>query len=294
MVPDDPKGWSVLGRTLYQLGAKDQALDAMNKAEKLGDKSKEMYTFRARARIDKKDYEGAMADYAKGEPQPEDNVRMAQIQAIQGNTARAESLYKNMVSQDSTSSSAKFAMFELGKQRYRQKDYPGAISFLTRRIALDPNNDEAYYYLGLSYSQLKQYPEAIAALRQSVRLAPNKADRHLWLGMVSISADSASNGIPELMRAIELDSTGTSKNSGFALQQVGYYTLLSKKWNEAVGYLERSTAINDQDAQTWLWLAQGYQNSGNKAKACDAYDRALALDPNQAVALKAKKTLGCP
>src|SRR5262249_17970511 len=72
LMPDDPRGWSVLGRTYYQLGMKDEAFQAMNKAETLGDKTKEMFTFRARAHVDRKEWDAAMADYAKGEPQPED------------------------------------------------------------------------------------------------------------------------------------------------------------------------------------------------------------------------------
>ena len=60
---------------------------------------------------------------------------------------------------------------EMAKLRFRQKDYPGALTLLQRRIALDPNSDEAYYYMGLSYKEMKQYPEALAALRQAVTLA---------------------------------------------------------------------------------------------------------------------------
>jgi cytochrome c-type biogenesis protein CcmH/NrfG len=43
--------------------------------------------------------------------------------------------------------------------------------------------------------------------------------------------------------------------------------------------------------QAWVWLGQGYQNSGNRDKAIDAYKRALALDPNQAEASKGVKVL---
>jgi len=43
--------------------------------------------------------------------------------------------------------------------------------------------------------------------------------------------------------------------------------------------------------QTWVWIGQGYQNSGNRAKAREAYDRALQINPNDAVALKSKQSL---
>jgi cytochrome c-type biogenesis protein CcmH/NrfG len=55
--------------------------------------------------------------------------------------------------------------------------------------------------------------------------------------------------------------------------------------------LERSVQINESDAQAWVWLAQGYQNAGDRTSAMDGYDRALQLDPSQQDALNGKRTL---
>jgi tetratricopeptide (TPR) repeat protein len=293
LMPDDPKGWSVYGRTLAQLGQRDAALDAMNKAEKLGDKTKEMYTMRARVNIDRKNYDAALADYERGEPQPEDELRIAQLYVLKGNPAKAESLYSNIITKDSTSSSGKFAMNELGKMRFRNKDYTGSISTFQRRIALDPNNDEAYYYTGLSYKELKQYPQALTALQKSASLAESKADRQFWLGILYAQVDSTEGARRALTRAVELDSAGTSKNTAIALRQLGFYDLLDKKYPDAKQKLEKSVGINPQDVQALVWLAQAYQNSGDRAKACEYYKKALAIDPSQPDALKGIKALGC-
>jgi cytochrome c-type biogenesis protein CcmH/NrfG len=51
--------------------------------------------------------------------------------------------------------------------------------------------------------------------------------------------------------------------------------------------------IDPQDWQAWVWLGQGSQNSGNRSKACQAYDRALAVRPQQSDAMQGKKALGC-
>jgi tetratricopeptide (TPR) repeat protein len=302
--PDDPKGWDVLGRTYYQLGLRDSALTLLNKADKMGAKSKELYLIRARLQVERKAFDEALADYAKADPGPEDMLRIAQVHVFQGHPARAESLYMGILDRDSTSGQAKFALNELGKLKYKAQAYDAAAPLFQRRIALDPNSDEAYYYLGLSLKQLKRNPEAIDALRHATELVDVRlqnaqttrataADRHFWLGMVYADADSTPRSRVELNRAVELDTTGTTRNTGFALRQLGYYDLLDKGYTEAVRKLEKSTSINDQDLQAWIWLAQGYQNLGNRSKACDAYDHALAIDPNQAVALKGKKAAGC-
>lgn len=90
-----------------------------------------------------------------------------------------------------------------------------------------------------------------------------------------------------------MDTTGTAKNTGFASRQMGYYDLLAKNNQDAIKKLEKAVEINDTDLQAWIWLAQAYQNGGQRSKACDAYDHALSIDPNQAIALKGKKSAGC-
>lgn len=290
LAPDDPKGWSVYGRTLAQLGEKDSAMVAMNKADQLGDRTKDLYTMRARIEVDRREYDQALADYQKGKPELEDQLRIAQIFAIRGEPARAESLYATILAQDSTS---KFALRELGKARFRAKNYDGAIETFGKLIALDPSNDEAYYYEGLSYKELKRYPDALGALQAAARLGENKADRQFWLGILYAQLDSTDGATRALSRAVELDSAGTSKNTAIALRQLGYYDLLKKSYPDAVRRLAKATVINDQDVQTWVWLGQAYQNSGEKAKACEAYAKAVTLDPHQADALRGKKTLGC-
>ncbi len=293
LMPNDPKGWSLLGRDYYYLKMKDEALAAINKAEQLGDKGKDMYTMRARIHTDRREYDLAMADFQRGEPESEDMLRLAQIFVIQKNTTAADSIYHAIVAVDSTTASARFALTEMGKMRFREKDYPQAIELLRRRITLDPTGDEAYYYLGLSYKELKQYTEALDALRQAAVLADAKADRHFWLGLLYAQVDSVEAARQQMQRVVELDTTG-SPQRGIALRQLGYYKLLGKDYGEAARLLESAAElIKDPPSlgQTWVWIGQGYQNSGNRAKAREAYDRALQINPNDTVALKSKQSL---
>lgn len=290
IAPQDPRGWSLLGRDLYFLKLKDEAVESMTKAAALGEKNKDMYTILGRAYVDKREWQKAIEAYAKGEPNVTDQFKIGQMLVILGQLTQADSMYKAMIARDSTSSDAKFAMVELGKLAFRQRDYPATLSAMQRRILLDPPSDEAYYYAGLSYKELKQLPEAISALRQAAALAPGKADRHFWLGLVLASADSVAEGNAALSRMVEIDST--SKNAAIAYQQLGYRALLEKNWPQAIGLLERSASLDDKNVMTLTWLAQGYQNSGNKAKAIELYRRVLSLQPDNADARNGLKVLG--
>jgi tetratricopeptide (TPR) repeat protein len=293
--PNDARGWSLLGRDLFYLREKDAAVAAMKKAESLGDKSKDMYTVMFRALVDQKDWAGAQAAIQKGEPTTADLLKLAQVNAILGNTAAADSTYRALVEKDSTSNDAKFALLEMGKAQYKAKDYPTAIGTLTRRIGLDPNTDEAYYYRGLCHKELTQFPEAIADLRQGVALAPAKGERHFWLG-VTLSqaypkdADSTAAAMQEFRATVAVDST--SKNAVLAYQQVALHDYLMKKdWKGAIEVLQKALAIDPMNKQTLIWLGQAYQNAGDKENALKYYKKVLEIDPAEPNATNGIKSL---
>jgi len=289
LAPQDPRGWSVLGRTLMNLKMRDEAIAAMKKAEAMGDKNKELYSMLGRAMAEKRDYGSALHYFELGENDPKDQLVMAQLFAIQGRLAAADSIYGAILSRDSSSSSAKVAMNERGKLRFRQKDFEGALALFQRRIALDPNSAEAYFYTGLCQKELKRFPEALEALKQSTTLDTTKADRFFWLGVLCDQQKNIPDAQVAFRRSVALDDT--SKLASKARAQLGYYQLLAKEWPGAIQHLERSVALDAQYVQAWVWLGQGYQNSGNRDKAMDAYRKALALDPNQPEASKGVKVL---
>src|SRR5438552_2306884 len=205
--PQDAKGWSLLARTLANLKMTDEALVAGKKAEALGDKNKELYSVLGRAMASKRDYGAAYNYFLMGENDPKDQLVMAQIFAIQGHLSGADSMYTSILARDSTSSSAKVAMNEQGKLRFRQKDYAGALASFQRRIALDPNSSEAYFYMGLSQKELKRFPEALESLKKSTALDTTKADRFFWQGVLSDQQKNIPEAQGAFQRSVALDDT---------------------------------------------------------------------------------------
>ena len=290
LMPHDGKGWSLLGRTYFFQRMKDEAAQALEKAEALGAANKDMYTVMGRLYADRKDWKKALSAFSKGEPTSRDQLSISQMWVFQGDTLRADSTYRAIIARDSTSKDALFATMELAKLKFRARDYPASVEILQRLIALDPRSDEAYYYIGLSHKEMKRYPEALEALRQAATIADGKSDRQFWLGVLYAQLDSVPQARTTLRRSLDLDSTGTF--SGVAYRQLGFYELLDKNYGEAIRLLEHAVQRNDRDVQAWVWLAQGHQNSGNRSRAVDGYKKALALDASQPDALKGMKSLG--
>ena len=65
----------------------------------------------------------------------------------------------------------------------QQKDYDGAITLLKDVLAKNPNDPNALYLIGLSYSKKEMYAEAIAALGQVVDLVPKFPPAHFELAV---------------------------------------------------------------------------------------------------------------
>lgn len=288
--PGDAKGWSLLGRTLFQLGLRDTALDAMLRAEQLGDKNKELHTTMGLAYVDRREWDKALESFEKGDLGPREYPLLAQVYEVTGHPQEADSVYRIILARDSTSAGAAFAYNQRAKLRFRERDYAGAEGLFGRSIALDKGNGEAWFYQGLCFKESGRPSEALAALRRAAAIDTASADRFFWLAVLS----DAQKHIPEaekaFLRSIEIDSSSQLASKSY--RQLGYYRLLRKQWTVATPLLERSVALDPQDAQAWLWLAQGYQNAGNREKARECYRRVLALDSGNAEAKKGLQTLG--
>jgi Flp pilus assembly protein TadD len=72
---------------------------------------------------------------------------------------------------------------------------------------------------------------------------------------------------------------------GDARQQVEFGIAVAQKglWREAIYRWQRATEIDPSYAQAFNNLAIGLEHEGNLVKAREAYDKALRLDPTNAL-----------
>lgn len=71
---------------------------------------------------------------------------------------------------------------------------------------------------------------------------------------------------------------------GDARQQVEFGIAVAQRglWREAIFRWQRATELDPNYAQAFNNLAIGYEHEGDLAKAREAYDKALRLDPTNA------------
>ena len=80
-------------------------------------------------------------------------------------------------------------------------------------------------------------------------------------------------GVPLVAQADERSDAQAQVDFGIAVAQRGL-------WNEAVFRWERASEIDPSYAAAWNNLGIAYEHQGSFAKARDAYEIALDLEPN--------------
>lgn len=303
----EPEGVALLARTYYRLGRREEALAALEPVAAAGKLTPDGHAIYGRALYDKQRYEQAATEYRAAAKRLEDldYLRFAHALWASGDPAAADSIYRSRWEADSTADKDRVKasdwILQRAKLRYQiaKRDTARtvaqcteAIPFLQRKIELDPNSEEAYYYLGLCYWELQRFAEALPALQKTVELAPTKSDRHHLLALTYDKLGMKAEVRREFEEVARLDSTTTI--GAFARQQLGYYRLLEKDWVGAIRLLEGSVAVDPKLLQSWVWLGQACQNAGQRSRAIEAYRKALELDPRQADARNGLQQLTAP
>src|SRR6266516_1819031 len=77
-----------------------------------------------------------------------------------------------------------------GASFLQKKNYTDAITQFKKAVAMDPNSQDAYTYLGNTYLQVNKTKEAADAFKNLVRLNPTSVDAHNSLGNAYLQANN--------------------------------------------------------------------------------------------------------
>jgi tetratricopeptide (TPR) repeat protein len=121
----------------------------------------------------------------------------------------------------------------------RKEYYPALLKYL-EGVRRNPNNENIYNRLGITYAQLKFYESAEEALRQAIQLNPRFS---------------------------------------YAWNNLGSTFFLQKKLKKAEKYLKKAIQLNKQEASFHLNLGNLYLEKKHPREAILEWRMALALDP---------------
>lgn len=185
-------------------------LDARNTyARETMARAKELW----RAQIEQKtaagDWLGAEAEYlAFLQRFPQDQAAQSRLELVREKleeTRRIEDERRREAERLSALRARAESLRQQGIAAYRSGNSARAIQLLKEALEIEPENSEAYFYLGAAQLERKQYDEAIASFEHCGRLNPTHALAHLNLGILyDVHKQDFAQSESHLVRAREL------------------------------------------------------------------------------------------
>jgi eukaryotic-like serine/threonine-protein kinase len=183
--------------------------------------------------------------------------------------------------------------------------YSEAVAELNRALALAPNSDDFYRRLGTAYLDSGNTTQALVAFQKAIQLNP-----YYWVNQNALGVGYAHQGdyakalqAFEQVQAIEPDIVAGYENIGNIYLQQGkyqesipyfqkaiqiepYFSTYSnlgtsyfflKQYANAVEAFEKAAALNPNDTQTVVNLADAYRGAGQQDKAHTTYEQAISV-----------------
>jgi tetratricopeptide (TPR) repeat protein len=162
--------------------------------------------------------------------------------------------------------------------KFKQKDYDGAIALLKGDLEKNPKDANALYLLGMSYSRKQMYPEAINALTQVTELIPKFAPAFFELAVCYQQQKDLEKALDSYQKTNELDPNNpdAAYNSGLILFGLN-------RAAEAMGRFEKALSLKPDDPAYLEMAGRCYINQANFEKAIECLEKAKAgyTDPEK-------------
>ena len=208
---------------------------------------------------------------------------------------------------------------EANKLRYA-KQYTAAVNVVNEALKFNPNNKDAWHFLGdIYYSHLTDKEKAFECYKKVIELDPNYAKAWNMIGLYYFyDLNDKNKAIEAYNRSIEickknlqenpndLDSlyelcnayfTLGDKNNNFECHKKiveiapndsrswfmfgTYYSTVAKDYNKAVECFEKALSISPDDLNSWSLLGIQYEfHLKNTNKAIECYNKVISINPN--------------
>ncbi|MEH2404209.1 MAG: tetratricopeptide repeat protein [Nostoc sp.] len=168
-------------------------------------------------------------------------------------------------------------------EKYRQKDYRGAITNYSEAIRLNPNYAEAYLNRGYTRSDLGDKQGAIADYNQALQINPKYADAYYQRGRVQLNdLKEETSATRDFQKAADLYFEQGKKADGYRSQ--GVIRSILKDYQGAITVYTQSIKLNPNDLQAYINRGIARHQSGDNRGAIADFNAALKINPNLALA----------
>lgn len=175
-----------------------------------------------------------------------------------------------------------------GARLYEQGQYSAALQRFQKVIESDPTNADGYYNLAATNHRLgnqrgdvQQLTQAESLYNECLDHDPNHVECHRGLAVLLVDT-----GRPD--RAFALMKNWASQNPNFAEPRIELARLYEEVSDPgtALKYLEDAIQKDPNNSRAWLALGRLREQSGDLNQALQNYQRSLALNNRQPMAVE--------
>ena len=169
------------------------------------------------------------------------------------------------------------AWFYIGYCYGRLGRYQEAIEAYKQAIKIRPDDAEAHNNISIAYGKLGRYQEAIEACKQAIRIKPDNADAHNTLGIAYGNLGRYQEAIESFKQAIRIkpDNAVAHNNLGFAYRKLGRYQEEMESFKQAI-------RIKPDYAEAHYNLGLAYDSLGRCQDAIESCKQAIRIKPDYA------------
>jgi tetratricopeptide (TPR) repeat protein len=146
-----------------------------------------------------------------------------------------------------------------------------ALSLISEGLAIEPENTELIFELGVIYDKQGNVDRAIEEMKKVIALNPDHTDALNYLGYTY--ADRGVN-LEEAEQMIR-KALAQEPDNGYIIDSLGWLYYRKGMYEEAAAYIERAVSLVPDDPTILEHLGDVYRQMNQKDKAIEYYEKAL-------------------
>ncbi len=272
--PDDAELYYQRGKVLFELNELNDAITSLKKAVSLNENEQKYYLLLADVYFRNGDTKSSYANLQEALNLDPENVdaylKLAEISLFGRDYDRSMESIEKVISLDDHNARACYMM---GYLNLEMGDTTSAIRNLRKTIDLDNEYAQAYELLGLLFIN-RGDKMGLDYLTTAVTLDPDNTVALYALGLFYQDNDDIDQATRYYNKILSINPQNSN-----VLHNLGYIEMLYKEnYDKAIDYFTKSIEVDGYSLEAHTNRAYAYELSGNRAKAREGYEDALAID----------------
>ena len=248
---------------LRKTGEIDDAVETLDKLEKVDPTFPALPLERGQLLEIKGDYDTAIANYRKAiQDRPTDadlRLRLGAALVTAGQIDEADSILKKVLKERPTSAEAEHYV---GRVLFARRDTAQAVQRFQRAVAIDPSQADYHMYLAWALLEQGNLSGALDSVNKALERDPNLGDAHWILGRIQLRTGAVKDALESFLKTRKLKPGRIEvlANIGDAYDQL-------RKLDDAVDSYKEATRLQPEQGEWWYRLGSLQLDRGNLDEA---------------------------